>query len=140
MAWHRVITYNFGWKVVSVLLAMLVWALVRYSTSAPLGLGEVKTFDAVPIQVMTLANDPTTFKIEPPSVRLALTGIPSAIKRLRLNDLLVFVNLNSIPEVEAYREVEVHVPSGVALAALVPNQVRVIRQSATSSTNSTNQP
>ncbi len=127
MAWHRFITRNLGWKVVSVVLATLVWSLIHFNTSDTLRFGQPKTFDAVPIHVLTPAADACTFQVEPPSVRLSVSGRSEDIARLRLSDVLVFVNLDNIPDVEAYREVEVHLPPRVALTALVPNQVRVIR-------------
>ena len=127
MAWPRCITHNLGWKTVSVLLATLLWALIHFSRSDTLRFGPRKTFDAVPIYVLTPAADASTFQVDPPGVRLTVLGGAEALRRLRLSDVLVFVNLENIPEVEAYREVEVHLPVGVSLAALVPNQVRVIR-------------
>lgn len=120
-------TVRLGWKILSVLLATLVWVLIRVNSGDGLRFGQVRTFDAVPIHVMTPANDPGVFAVEPPSVRLAVSALPATLKRLRLTDLLVFVNLSSVPEAEAYRDVEVHVPPGVTLAALLPNQVRVLR-------------
>jgi len=132
MAWHRCITHDLGWKIVSVLLATLLWWLIlRFDT---LRFSERKPFDAVPIHVLTPAADTSTFQVDPPSVQLTVSGTLEAIRRLRLSDVLVFVNLDNIPEVEAYRDVEVHLPAGVSLATLVPNQVRVIRLGTTPST------
>jgi len=127
MAWHRFITHNLGWKIVSVLLATLLWSLVHLSSSNTLRFGEVKTFGAVPIHVLTAATDVGAYQVEPPSVQLTVSGTAEALRRLRLTDILVFVNLGNIPDVEAYREVEVHLPVGLSFHALVPNQVRVIR-------------
>ncbi|MCZ7640100.1 MAG: diadenylate cyclase CdaA [Verrucomicrobia bacterium] len=110
MAWPRIMTVRLGWKILSVLLATLVWVLIRVNSGDGLRFGQVRTFDAVPIHVMTPANDPGVFAVEPPSVRLAVSALPATLKRLRLTDLLVFVNLSSVPEAEAYRDVEVHVP------------------------------
>ena len=140
MAWHRCITHNLGWKIVSGLLATLLWSLIHFSGSDTLRFGQRKTFDAVPIHVLTPAADACTFQVEPPGVRLTVSGTSEALRRLRLSDVLVFVNLDNIPEVEAYREVEVHLPVGVSLTALVPNQVRVIRLGTTPSTPPSSDP
>ena len=127
MAWHRFITRNRGWKIVSVLLATLLWSLVHLSSSNTLRFGEVKAFGAVPIHVLTAATDVSAFEVEPSSVQLTVSGTAEALRRLRLTDVLVFVNLGNLPEVEAYRDVEVHLPVGVSLHAVSPNQVRVSR-------------
>lgn len=127
MVWHRPITHNLGWKIVSVLLATLLWYLVHFSSSNSLRFGQGKTFDAVPIHVLTAAGEAGAFEVDPPSVRLTVAGTSEALRRLRLSDVLVFVNLGNIQDVEAYREVEVHLPGDVSLNALVPNQVRVTR-------------
>lgn len=127
MAWHRFITRNLGWKTVSVLLASLLWALVHLSRSDTLRFGHAKTFNAVPIYVLTPAADASAFQVEPSNVGLTVSGRRESLEGLRLSDVLAFVNLDNIPEVEAYREVEVHLPDGVSLRALVPNQVRVNR-------------
>ena len=127
MAWHKLITHNLGWKIVSVILATVLWWLISVGGASTLRFGQGKTFDAVPIQVLMPAGNPGSYQLDPASVRLTVAGTSEALRRLRLTDVLVFVNLGNIQEVEAYREVEVHLPPGVALNALVPNQVRVIR-------------
>jgi hypothetical protein len=127
MAWHRPITHNLGWKIVSALLGPCCG--ISCTSAARTRSGSAReTFDAVPIHVLTAAGEAGAFEVDPPSVRLTVSGTSEALRRLRLSDVLVFVNLGNIQDVEAYREVEVHLPGAVALNALVPNQVRVTRR------------
>ncbi len=127
MAWHRFITHNLGWKIVSVLLASLLWALVHLSRLDTLRFGERKPFDAVPVQVLTPAADGAVFHVDPRSVSLTVSGAREPLQQLRLSDVLAFVNPGDIPEDGAYRDVEVYLPAGISLHSLVPNQVRVSR-------------
>ena len=99
----------------SVSLATLVWLLIHYNSPDNLRGQRSGTSTRCPSTCMTPATDAGTFSVEPPIVRLTVSGTPTVLERLRLTDLLVFVNLGSVPEVEAYRDVEVHVPAGCRL-------------------------
>lgn len=129
MAWHRVITHNLGWKAVSVILATVVWLLVHYNSTEIERPQEIRTFDAVPIVVLTPANDPYIFLVEPPSVRVAVRGPESLIKVMRASDVKVFVDLIGVSQLVVRRDVEVRLPEGISLASLYPNEVKIERLS-----------
>lgn len=129
MAWHKVITHNLGWKVVSVMLATTVWLLVHYNSTEIERPQEIRTFDSVPIVVLTPANDPYVFLVEPPSVRVSVRGPEAAVKALRASDVKVFVDLIGVSQLVVRRDVEVRLPEGIFLASLYPNEVKIERLS-----------
>ncbi len=127
MAWHRVITHNLGWKAVSVILATVVWLLVHYNSTEIERPQAIRTFDAVPIVVLTPANDPYVFLVEPPSVRVSVRGPEPLIKAMRASDVKVFVDLIGVSQLVVRRDVEVRLPEGIFLASLYPNEVKIER-------------
>ncbi len=127
MAWHRVITHNLGWKVVSVVLATLIWLLVQYNRSDIYHPQVIRTFDSVPIAVLTPANDPYVFLVEPPSVRVSIRGSEQAVRDLHPSDVKVFVDLIGVSQLVTRRDVEVRVPPGLVVVSLYPNEVKIER-------------
>lgn len=127
MAWHKVITHNLGWKVVSVVLATIVWLLVHYNSSESYRSQEIRTFDSVPITVLTPANDPYIFLVEPPSVRVSIRGTEAAVKALLPSDIKVFVDLIGVSQLVTRRDVEVRLPEGLSVVSLFPNEVKIER-------------
>lgn len=138
-------THNLGWKLVSVALAGVVWVAANYVLEhgalgrESIGASRI-TLNNLPITVMTGANEPRHFVVQPPKVRAALRGDRELLAALKPSDVSVFVNLTGITEAREFRkEIEVHTPPGVALLWVIPTEVSVRTDLSLSSTNMTPQ-
>ena len=125
MTWYRKLTENLGWKIVSILLATLVWLLIHYNTSERFRPQRSRVFDALPITVLSAPGDARAFRLSPPTARLALRGTENALRTLRPTDLQLFVNLSDGDGIAGRGNLEVHVPPGFTILSLTPTQVRL---------------
>ncbi len=125
MPWYRHLYANVGWKLVSVLLAVLVWLLVHYNLAEGQQAQRRRVFDAVPIAVLQAPDDTRGFRLEPAAVRVTVSGSAARVAGIVPGDLLVFVNLAGPGPAPTRAEVEVHLPPGLTVVSLSPMQVRV---------------
>ncbi|RME95001.1 MAG: hypothetical protein D6766_04385 [Verrucomicrobia bacterium] len=127
----KFITNNLGWKLLSVALAAIVWMAADYAMRRPPSPATVagtarRTFANLPITILTTANDPRHYVVEPAQVRATFRGPPEVIERLRPGDISVFVNLTGIRDARELRKnIEVLAPPGVTLVSLMPSEVLV---------------
>lgn len=127
----KFLTHNLGWKLLSVGLAALIWMSADYAMRRPPDTGALtaaarRTFPALPITILTTANDPRHYVVEPAEVRATFRGPPALIDRLRPSDISVFVNLTGIRDAKELRKsIEVLAPPGVTLVSLTPSEVLV---------------
>jgi hypothetical protein len=125
MSLLRHLTANPGWKLVSVLLATLVWLLVHYNITERQPAEQRRTFADLPITVLLRPGDPRTFRLEPGTARLILRGPARVVRDLDPAELQVFVNLAAPGPLPPRADVEVRVPPGLTVVSLTPMQVRV---------------
>ncbi|MCP5522414.1 MAG: hypothetical protein H7A46_12795 [Verrucomicrobiales bacterium] len=137
------LTHNLGWKLTSVVLAAVVWFAADYAMrrtafpSPDSPLRGRRTFKSLPITILTAANEPRHFFVQPSEVTLTLRGDEALLESLQPSDLSVFVNLVGITEARELRKtVEVHLPPGVTIYMLVPGDVLVRSDLPLSVTNS----
>jgi YbbR domain-containing protein len=125
MIWLRKLTDNLGWKIVSVLLATLVWLLVHYNTSERFRPQRTRVFEAIPITVLAVPDDPRAFRFTPATARLAIRGTENALRALRPTDVQLFVNLSATDGIASRGNLEVHLPPGFTVISLAPTQVQI---------------
>jgi hypothetical protein len=127
----KALTHNAGWKLLAVALASIIWMAANYSlehggfAAERQGSSRI-TLSHLPITIMTGANEPRHFVVDPSEVRLAVRGDRALLEALRPSDISVFVNLTGITEAREFRKrIEVHTPPGVALVWVIPTEVNV---------------
>lgn len=125
MAWSHSITHNLGWRIVSVLLATLVWLLVHYNTTDRGQARETRVFEGVPISLLSPPGQGGAYRLVPSTARVTLRGPARALRELRTSDLQLFVNLGAGGREPTHESVEVHLPPGFNVVSLIPPQVRV---------------
>ena len=126
MAGRALITHNFGWKVVSLALAILIWAAVRSGLQDDLGPAGVRVFPHLPITVMTAAADERAYRVEPETADVALRAPPQVLRELRSSDLEVYVNLTAgVDGHGAHKRIQVYAPAGVTVKHVNPPDVSV---------------
>ncbi|MBM3880897.1 MAG: hypothetical protein FJ387_14460 [Verrucomicrobia bacterium] len=126
MSWHARISDNLVWKVISVLLATLIWFIIRFGFQERLSPGARRNFNGLPITVMATANEARAFQVDPGVVDVTVRGEPGLLRSLQPSDIAVFVNLTGILDAKSLRKkVEVHPPAGVTLVWVAPTDVKV---------------
>jgi hypothetical protein len=129
----HVIAHNFSWKVVSVVLATLVWFTLDSGLKEGIQTGKLRTFSRQPITVMTIASDQHVFRVTPADVEVVVRGAPGVVDNLRPGDVEAYVNLTSITDaLELRKLIQIYTPPGVTLVSVKPREVAVQRLAAKS--------
>ena len=132
MSFREFTTYNRWQKIFSLFFAILIWATIRQSVERGGGApvvpdGYSRTFEHLPIRVLTPANEGEKFRITPSEVTIVLRGRPDLLNRLRPQDVDVYVSLPESPSTNSVRAVvRVNTPGG-QLGSVSPEEVLIER-------------
>ena len=119
MAFRDYITHNFGWKLLSLLLAALTWLVIETKSGneqklrdSPVVTGAPsRSFSAVPVTVLSSATNSGHFTVVPDTVTVKLTGKQEDLERLQLQDIRVFVDVTGTgDEIKFQKTIQVQAP------------------------------
>src|SRR5271155_1543880 len=129
MAKREWITVDFGWKLFSVFLAVVIWLTVhkiRDEPEASADLGGGNTYGDLPVLVVSATADVHDARIVPNKVDVKVSGPSGIMETLQANKIHAFVNLTGIDSAhDLQRAVEVSLPRGVMLISIDPPQLIV---------------
>ncbi|GGG07481.1 CdaR family protein [Paenibacillus abyssi] len=117
-------------KVISVVLALLLWAVVHFDPEAPATITstvDTKEFEA--LQVRAVGYDETLHDLrllEPSVVRIMVRGSRSDLLSASQDEYKVSVDLTDIPDGEHILPLKVELPNRIQLVELSPARVTVI--------------
>jgi hypothetical protein len=121
MIWHRV-THNFWWKLVSVLLAILLWYAVE-------GEPELVTSRALPLYFERLPADLLLTAEAPSSVRVEMRGPSGKLSPSSLSDAAFRLDLSPVnaPGERTFTlsSANLNLPSGVTFLRAAPSQLHL---------------
>jgi len=124
MARPRPIVHNLGWKVISLILAALIWLALDSGLPDRFKPVNHRAFSQLPIVVLTAAGDERVFQLSPRAAEVTLSGESEVLASLRSRDIQVFVNLTDPAESARRRKrVQVYTPPGVTLVRVMPEDV-----------------
>jgi hypothetical protein len=104
MVARDLIMENFRWKLTALFLAMLVWFVIKLAIYKENAGGQNQLLLQHHVMVLQAPDDPRIFRLQPPNVDLAV----QAPAELRPDDLEVFVDLTSFPDVRsAFKQIVV---------------------------------
>jgi hypothetical protein len=89
MALRNLVLNNFRWKITAWVLAMLLWFSVKFTIYK----GSHQVLRHQPVLILKGADDPRTFRLQPPEVDVIL----QSTKELHKDDIEVYVNLSTLP-------------------------------------------
>ena len=157
MGWHDLFTRNAGWKITSLLLALLTWLTIntiqtggnqdRFQTQAlteqrvdntaiiplaktPASTNRINIIQAYDIRVLKLPDDPTRYILQPAQVTLTLGSDADPAPDLTSpNAVKVVLDPIDIPTGinETNKQVRVLVPEGTIIKGISPESVKVTR-------------
>ena len=126
------ITNDFGWKLFSVFLALVIWVTVHEVYEEPHGAaiwvaGNSVTYGNLPVLVVSTAADVRDFRVVPNVVSVTVSGAPKVMADLQAKNIRVVVDLTELkPDNDLRRHVDVSTPPGVTLVKVEPPEVGVI--------------
>jgi YbbR domain-containing protein len=126
------LTKDFGWKLFSVILAVVIWLTVHKIYEEPKmspasAIGDTVTYNNLPVLVVSTAADVSDFRVVPGSVSVTVSGLPEVMAVLQANQIRAVVDLTDIESArDLRRRVDVSTPPGVTLVSVDPPRVGVI--------------
>jgi len=136
MSLSEFISYNRWQKGFSLLFALLIWFTVRQGVERDSGApvvpdGYSRTFEHLPIRVLTHASELNRFRVTPAEVTVVLRGTPDTLNRLRPQDVEVYVNIaEDSGGAPGRRAIHVNAP-GAQLGSVSPQEVLIERTNPT---------
>ena len=121
------IAKDFGWKMFSVFLALVVWLTVHKIYEEPgaaTSQARENTYGDLPVLVVSEASDVHDFRVVPATVSVTVSGPPDAMAVLQADQIRATVDMTAGKELR--RKVEVSTPPSVTLVSVDPPRVSVI--------------
>lgn len=138
---RELIVRNLGWKVLSVVLAILVYVFMRAQMEGDVFLLQRTTevtFERT-VSVLASAELEGVFRVEPRIVSVIVTGRRDVVSRLTESDIRPYVDLTDVvTETVVRRTVHVQPLPDIARVTVLPSAVRVEYKSATLPEDSSN--
>ncbi|MBI3881951.1 MAG: hypothetical protein HY301_18055 [Verrucomicrobia bacterium] len=105
MPLRDLILHNFGWKLLSLMLAVAIWLYVdatmpktgTVKRNPVSGKSSINFHQKFPVMVMTEGGDPHVYTVEPDGVEVTLTGDPETISAISEADVQVLADLSRAP-------------------------------------------
>jgi YbbR domain-containing protein len=130
---RNIFLQNFWPKFFCLVLAVLIWALVSLAIkkeaappSLPLGPTARRTFDNLPVMLLSSAADARTFVASPSRVQVTVRAETKILQSLQDKDIHVVMDVTGIADaLDMRKRVEVSTPEGVSIVAIVPEEIQL---------------
>jgi YbbR domain-containing protein len=126
------LTKDFGWKLFSIFLALVIWVTVHEVYEEPHGAaiwvtGNPVTYGNLPVFIVSTAANVHDFRVAPSVVSVTVSGAPKIMSVLQANQIRAVVDLTDLkPDSDLHRHVDISTPPGVTLVKVEPSEVGVI--------------
>lgn len=131
----RIVTHNFGWKLLALALATAVWTTLHSGAQNRLKPTTALTLSQVPVTLLTAPGSAPAYRTEPAAVDLDLSGPPDLLDRLDPHDIQAFVDVTAATKPTALpQRVKVVAPHGVDVQSVTPQEVTVIEANPSTNT------
>jgi YbbR domain-containing protein len=121
------LTKDFGWKIFSLILAVVIWLTVHKIYEVPgdaISRARENTYGELPVLVVSEASDVHDFRVTPATVSVTVSGPPEAMNTLQAKEIRATVDLTTGKDLR--RKVEISTPPNVTLVSVNPSHVTVI--------------
>jgi YbbR domain-containing protein len=123
MALRDLISHNLGLKLISLLLAILLWFTIRFGLDRG---AHQRELGPLPVIVMRDPLDSHGYSLKPPTVMVSVSGPRRVIEGLTGKEIQVFINLTGVqPNPPFTKRVEVFTPNPITMLRVEPAAVRV---------------
>ena len=139
MASRNPILHNFGWKVLSLVLAALTWLTIETdfrrqertdaeSRQAPVTTTSHKTFPAVAVTLLASPTNTNHYRLTPETAQVEIGGDEQALRMLSFRDVQAFVDLSDVEDEKQFRKpVQIRVPRDFIVVSIDPTNLSVER-------------
>jgi YbbR domain-containing protein len=110
MAYRDYILHNFWWKLLSLLLAALMWLTIETAFQKDKFLGETpvvtssrRVFPSVPVTLLTSPSNTNDYTVDPLTVTVELSGAADQLSKVTERQLHVFVDLSDAGDERRFR-------------------------------------
>jgi len=125
MSLRDILTRNLGWKLLSLVLAVVIWVTVKV-VSTERGDQVERSFLNLPLQIVSSTADVRAFRVSPVTVDVTVKGRGETIKALTEREIHSFVDASDAEASQKFtRRVEVAVPAGVTIVRVDPTEATV---------------
>jgi len=122
---REVLLRNLGWKLLSLGLAVAIWWGIRPSVDEPGA--SVRTFDDIPIQIVSSTTDVRAFHVNPQKVSITVQGSSQMINVLTDREIHAFVDVTAADvSLNFNRPLRIATPPGITLMRVDPAEVTVV--------------
>lgn len=133
MNWRNLIFHNLGWKVLSLMIAVLIMAGFRMG-EGKIDIGSnlfkdkvTKEFIGYQIQLLSEQKNSQPVILTPEDVHISLSGTAEAMSPVTINDVLAYVDISNLsPGTTNSVPITVKVPHGIQVAGLYPTNITVL--------------
>jgi len=133
MALPDIVSKDLRWKIFSLGLAVGIWLTVHaISEDAsrsvnPLNGLMTRTFQGVPVLVVSAAADVREFKVNPGAVQITVSGKPAVVNELDSRQIRVLVDLTGVEAAKDLKKrVDVSTLPGITFISAMPAEVDVM--------------
>jgi YbbR domain-containing protein len=131
---HDVITHNFGWKLLSLLLAVLAWYLINETISqnnpgqSPVITTIPANFPEVPVAVMSGAGNPNHYRVTPENVSVEVSGTKDQLDKVSLRQVHAYVDITDAGDESQFRKtIQVQLAGDCKVVNVTPPSATVER-------------
>ncbi len=135
---RNLILHNFGWKLLSLAVAALLWVIINIvlqkNEQERVAAREVETesrrpFYGIPITVLASPSNTNRFSITPDLVSVDVGSKDSkALDDLQARQVQAFVDVSDAEDEKQFRRpVQIHVPPDFVVVAMAPTNASVVR-------------
>ncbi|GEM_PF-2244587 len=133
MNWRNLIFNNLGWKLFSLLIAMVIWSTYHTGEEGIIDIGGnlfedkiTKEFHGYHVQLLSQQNGLQNVVLYPEDVTISLRGAAEIMNPITINDVLAYVDVSNLTTGATNTvAVSVKVPAGVKVISVVPTNIVV---------------
>ncbi|MHC1768380.1 MAG: hypothetical protein AB9869_29585 [Verrucomicrobiia bacterium] len=124
MALRDYVLHNFRWKLIALLLAVLVWSVIKFALYQEIMASRNQVLNDHPVMILRAPDDGRMFRIDPPTVDLVI----QAPKQLTGEDVEVYLDLTTLSDLNtALKQVLVRAADPIRVVRAEPAYVLVER-------------
>jgi YbbR domain-containing protein len=135
MKFRDLVLYNFWWKLLSLLVAVLMWLTIQTALrrdenlrAAPVVDSVTRSFSTVPITLLTSTKNLNHYHVSPPTVEVEISGAREDLAKLQEKDVHAFVNISEVGDEKQFRRpIEAQVPGDLKIEHVITNVATVER-------------
>lgn len=124
MALRDYVLHNFRWKLIAVLLAVLVWSVIKFALYQEIMASRNQVLNDHPVMILRAPDDGRMYRIDPPTVDLVI----QAPKQLTGDDVEVYLDLTTLSDLNtALKQVLVRAADPIRVVRTEPAYILVER-------------